>query len=335
MSDFAEDFDRVGVVHLGLGAFFRAFGLPQLQRMQAQLGGDHAMGWDVIGISLRSAGVRDRLAQNGFRYHAVEMDAERRSVEEITILKAVYFLEDERREVLNALLLPNLNMVTLTITEKGYCYSPALSGLDWEHPQIRQDLITPETPSSAPGLLVQALRHRRELGLNAFTCLSCDNLSENGRVLQTVVLEFAQKIDPDLAQWIKENARFPATMVDRIVPAVTAQDVEDIAALTRWPDPAPVLHEPFWQWVIEEDFADLPRPPLDRVGVEFTSSVRSFEEMKLRLLNATHSSLAYLGVLTGHKTVFDAIQNTTLAAFITRLWEHELRPSFTPPRAKI
>ena len=206
MSEFAEEFARVGVVHLGLGAFFRTFGLPQLQRMQAQLGGDHAMGWDVIGISLRSAGVRDLLAQNGFRYHAVEMDAARRLVEEITILKAVYFLEDERREVLNALLLPHLNMVTLTITEKGYCYSPALSGLDWEHPQIRQDLITPETPSSAPGLLVQALRHRRELGLNAFTCLSCDNLSENGRVLQTVVLEFAQKIDPDLAQWIKENA---------------------------------------------------------------------------------------------------------------------------------
>ena len=331
MSDLTKDFDRVGVVHLGLGAFFRAFGLPQLQRMQAQLGADHAIGWDVIGISLRSAGVRDLLAQNGFRYHAVEMDAARRLVEEITILKAVYFLEDERREVLNALLLPHLNMVTLTITEKGYCYSPALSGLDWEHPQIRQDLITPETPSSVPGLLVQALRHRRALGLNAFTCLSCDNLSENGRVLQTVVLEFAQKIDPDLAQWIKENVRFPATMVDRIVPAVTAQDVEDIAALTCWPDPAPVLHEPFWQWVIEEDFADLPRPPLELVGVEFTSSVRSFEEMKLRLLNATHSSIAYLCVLTGYETVFDAMQNTALAAFIKRLWEHELRPSFTPP----
>ncbi|MDB2598913.1 outer membrane lipoprotein-sorting protein [Paracoccaceae bacterium] len=120
MSDLTKDFDRVGVVHLGLGAFFRAFGLPQLQRMQAQLGADHAIGWDVIGISLRSAGVRDLLAQNGFRYHAVEMDAARRLVEEITILKAVYFLEDERREVLNALLLPHLNMVTLTITEKEY-----------------------------------------------------------------------------------------------------------------------------------------------------------------------------------------------------------------------
>ena len=168
MSDFAEDFDRVGVVHLRAGRVFSRLWAAATAKMQAQLGGDHAMGWDVIGISLRSAGVRDRLAQNGFRYHAVEMDAERRSVEEITILKAVYFLEDERREVLNALLLPHLNMVTLTITEKGYCYSPALSGLDWEHPQIRQDLITPETPSSAPGLLVQALRHRRELGLNAF-----------------------------------------------------------------------------------------------------------------------------------------------------------------------
>ena len=122
MSDLTKDFDRVGVVHLGLGAFFSAFGLPQLQRMQAQLGADHAIGWDVIGISLRSAGVRDLLAQNGFRYHAVEMDAARRLVEEITILKAVYFLEDERREVLNALMLPHLNMVTLTITEKGYCY---------------------------------------------------------------------------------------------------------------------------------------------------------------------------------------------------------------------
>ena len=121
MSDLTKDFDRVGVVHLGLGAFFRAFGLPQRQRMQAQLGADHASGWDVIGISLRSAGVRDLLAQNGFRYHAVEMDAARRLVEEITILKAVYFLEDERREVLNALLQNLATDLKWLVKEQLYC----------------------------------------------------------------------------------------------------------------------------------------------------------------------------------------------------------------------
>ncbi len=321
----------VGVVHLGVGAFFRAFGLPQLQQMKKKLSPNDVSGWDVVGVSFRSALVRDCLKQNSFRFHAVEVTADGYHLEEIDILRVVYFLQEQRAEVMRVLISPVLKMVTLTISEKGYCYSVETESVDLDHPQIQQDLVSPDVPSSAPGLLVLALKHRRELGLPAFACVSCDNLVENGKVLKKVILDLAQRTDPDLAHWINKNTPFPCTMVDRIVPAATPADIERVSKLTAWADPAPVFHEPFKQWIIEDCFGSLPRPPLEYAGVVFAKDVRCYEEMKLRLLNATHSAIAYTGQLLRKETVSEAVQDPKISGFIKILWEVELCPSLDQP----
>tara|TARA_B100000902_G_scaffold26355_1_gene31748 strand:+ start:130 stop:1572 length:1443 start_codon:yes stop_codon:yes gene_type:complete len=326
----------VGIVHLGIGAFFRAFGLPQLQQMKQQLSPDDISGWDVVGVSFRSTGVRDCLAKNNFRYNAVEISGKGRCLEEINILRTVYYLHEQRADVMRALLSTELKMVTLTVTEKGYCYAIDKESVNWEHPQIKQDLTSPDVPNSVPGLLILALKLRREMGLPSFACVSCDNLVGNGRILKKVVIDLAHYFDPDLANWIDNNTPFPCSMVDRIVPAITAEEIVRISKLATWEDPSPVIHEPFRQWIIEDCFGALPRPPLEATGVIYTKDVRPYEEMKLRLLNATHSAIAYLGQLLGKQTVFEAVQDPLLANFISYLWELELCPSLeNPPDIKL
>ena len=160
--------------------------------------------------------------------------------------------------------------------------------------------------------------------------LCCDNLPENGRVVRGVVLDLARLIDPALADWIAANGAFPSTMVDRIVPATTDADLDRLAALTGQRDEAPVMHEPFRQWVVEDDFCG-PRPALEQVGVQLVRDVTPYEHMKLRMLNGTHSALAYLGYLAGHETIADAMADPVFARFVKGLWETEIIPALTPP----
>ena len=174
------------------------------------------------------------------------------------------------------------------MTEKGYCHNPATGELALDHPDIAHDLRQ-ELPRSAPGFLVRALARRRADGVAPFTVLSCDNLPENGALVRKIVLDFAHLIDPSLAQWIAGNARFPATMVDRITPATTPNDIARVTAMTGLYDGAPVLHEPFRQWVIEDNFVEGVRPDFEAVGIEMVKDVTGFEQMKLRMLNGSHS----------------------------------------------
>ncbi len=188
------------------------------------------------------------------------------------------------------------------------------------------DLARPRVPGSVIGLLVEALRRRRDAGRPAFTALSCDNLPGNGGLLRAAVLSFADRVDAGLGDWIAEHARFPATMVDRITP-VTAR--EDIAKMDRtWGliDAWPIICEPYSQWVIEDDFAD-GRPNWEDVGVQFTADVALFERMKLRLLNASHLALASLGWLRGHRMVAEAMRDVRLERYIRALMEKELSPT--------
>ena len=317
----------IGIVHLGVGAFFRAFVLPQLQEMAQNFSANDFSGWGILGVSFRSAGVRNRLAKNNFCYHAVQISGSGYEIVEINTLSTVYFLQEQRAKVMQALISPELKMVTLTVSEKGYHYSANTQSINWNNLQIQKDLACPSMPNSVPGLLTLALKNRREMGLPPFACVSCDNLVANGRVLRKVVLDLARRIDPDLANWIDENTPFPCTMVDRIVPATKPEEVRKISKLTVWKDPAPVFHEPFRQWIIEDCFGSLSRPPLESVGVIFTKDVKPYEEMKLRLLNATHSAIAYLGQLLNKNTVFEAVQDPEIVDFIEYLWELELCPS--------
>ncbi len=315
-----------GIVHLGLGAFFRAHGAIYLAEAMAKSGGD----WGIVGVSLQSPGTRDRLKPQGWAYTALELAPEGEKPQVVTVLRDVLVAPENPQAVLDAMADPAVKIVTLTVTEKGYCHEPSTGRLNRAHPDIQHDLQSPQ-PRSAPGFLVRALAMRRERGLAPFTVLCCDNLPENGRVVRGVVLELAGLIDPALADWIATHGAFPATMVDRIVPATTAADLDRLEAMAGYRDESPVMHEPFRQWVIEDDFVDAARPDLGAVGAQLVGDVTPFEHMKLRMLNGTHSSLAYLGYLAGHETIADTVADPAFADFLRGLWRHEIIPALTPP----
>ncbi|MBP7000507.1 mannitol dehydrogenase family protein [Amaricoccus sp.] len=316
-----------GVVHLGLGAFFRAHGAIYLEEAMAASGGD----WGVTGVSLVRPDQRDRLAPQGCAYTAVELGPEGEAIRVVGVVREVLVAREDPEAVLARMADPATRIVTLTVTEKGYCHEPSTGALNRAHPDIVHDLAHPEAPRSAPGFLVRALGRRRGAGGRPFTVLCCDNLPENGRVVRGVVLELAGAVDPGLAGWIAAEGAFPSTMVDRIVPATREEDIERLAERTGVLDRAPVMHEPFRQWVVEDRFVDGDRPDLGAVGVELVGDVTPYEHMKLRMLNGTHSSLAYLGYLAGHETIAETVADPVFAGFVRGLWAGEIIPALTPP----
>ncbi|WP_408593661.1 mannitol dehydrogenase family protein [Paracoccus marcusii] len=317
--------EPAGIVHLGLGAFFRAHGAIYVEQAMAASGGD----WGIVGVSLQSPGTRDRLAPQGWAYTALQLGPEGETAQVVTVLRDVLVAPENPQAVLDAMTAPAVRIVSLTVTEKGYCHEPSTGRLNADHPDIRHDLDNP-LPRSAPGFLVRALQARRAAGIPPFTVLCCDNLPENGHVVRGVVLDLARLIDPDLAAWIEAQGAFPSTMVDRIVPATTPADLDRVETLTGRRDEAPVMHEPFRQWVVEDRFCN-GRPDLGTVGVQLVDDVTPFEHMKLRMLNGTHSSLAYLGYLAGHQTIADTMADPVMAQFVDRLWQSEIIPALTPP----
>ncbi|SFS42851.1 fructuronate reductase [Sulfitobacter marinus] len=315
-----------GIVHLGLGAFFRAFGCVYVADAMAASGGD----WGIIGVSLRSPDTRDALRPRGWRYQSVTLAPDSEMICDIDVLNDVLVAPDDPVAVLAAMADPAIKIVSLTVTEKGYCHNPSTGALNLDHPDIQHDLAHP-TPVSAPGFLVRALEMRRAADHMPFTVLTCDNLPENGKLVRGMVLQLAQEIDPRLAVWIEKNGRFPSTMVDRITPATTPADIDRIAARTGISDAGPVFHEPFSQWAIEDDFVDDARPDFAAAGAEMVADVSAHEDMKLRMLNGTHSALAYTGYLAGHETIADTIADPVFAQYARLLWS-EIMPSVEAPK---
>lgn len=309
-----------GIVHLGIGAFFRAHGAIYTQEAIAKAGGD----WGIIGVSLRSPAQRDLLAPQDCLYTAIERDTRETRATIVTALREVLVAPENPAAVLERMARSSTHLVTLTVTEKGYCHDPANGALNWDHPEIRHDLENTRAPKSAVGFIVEALRLRKERAIPPFTTITCDNLPKNGKLLRGLVCAFADRIDAELGHWIASSAAFPSCMVDRIVPATTDKDKDDAACLIGLADAAPVTHEPFRQWVIE-DFAG-ERPAWELCGVQFVADVAPYENMKLRLLNASHSALAYLGYLSGYETIADAIADPGLKSFVSRLWRDEIIP---------
>ncbi|MEL6807745.1 MAG: mannitol dehydrogenase family protein [Pseudomonadota bacterium] len=314
-----------GIVHLGLGAFFRAFGCVYVADAIAASGGD----WGIIGVSLRSPATRDALRAHDWSYASVTLTPDGEDIRAIDVLNDVLVAPENPEKVLVAMADPAIKIVSLTVTEKGYCHNPATGALNVAHPDIEADLRNP-LPVSAPGYLVRALQMRRMAGHAPFTVLSCDNLPDNGTLVRAVVLDLARRVDPDLADWIAQHGRFPSTMVDRITPATTQADIDRIAARTGTSGGAPVLHEPFAQWAIEDDFVSGARPDLGAAGAEMVADVSAHEQMKLRMLNGTHSALAYTGYLAGHETIAATVADPVFAAYVRRLWA-EIMPAVTPP----
>ncbi|MFT3975239.1 MAG: mannitol dehydrogenase family protein [Amaricoccus sp.] len=320
----------VGIVHLGLGAFFRAHGAIYVADAMRVSGGD----WGIVGVSLVRPDQRDRLAPQGFAYTALELGPEGETPRVVDVIDDMLVAREDPALVVARMADPAVRIVSLTVTEKGYCHDPATGRLNFGHPDIVHDLASPAAPRSAPGFLVAALARRRAAGTAPFTVLCCDNLPENGSTVRGVVLELAGASDPGLAAWIAAEAAFPCTMVDRIVPATKPEDIERVGRLTGRLDLSPVMHEPFRQWVVEEHFVGGARPDLGAVGVQLVRDVRGFEAMKLRMLNGTHSALAYLGYLAGHETIAATVADPVFAAFARRLWAAEIAPTLVPPEGE-
>ena len=224
--------------------------------------------------------------------------------------------------LIEALCDPGTRIVTLTITEKAYLRNAA-GGLDATHPDIVHDLANPGRPRTAHGFLTEALARRRAAGVASFTVLCCDNLPANGATLRKVMLDFAGLRDAELARHIADEVAFPSSMVDRIVPATTDGDRRRIAEALGLEDAWPVMTEPFCQWVVEDRFPT-GRPAWEKSGVTMVADVRPFEEMKLRLLNGSHSAIAYLGLLGGHATVAEAFADAAIRNFVERLWREAI-----------
>jgi fructuronate reductase len=317
-----------GVVHLGVGAFFRAHGAVYLSQLMKR----HPLNWGVVGVSLRRPDQRDKLKPQGFAYTALELSGDDAKPQTINVISDILVAPENPRAVIDAMSDRDISLVTLTITEKGYCLKSAAQGLDFEHEDIVHDQQALDRPKSAIGFLVAALAKRKNLGLRPFTVLSCDNLPENGKLTRKLVVEFAKNIDKDLARWIETEGKFPCSMVDRIVPATTDADLAKIENLLGVHDASPVVHEPFCQWVVEDDFVDGVRPALEDVGVQLVDDVAPYETMKLRCLNGTHSALAYLGYLAGHETISAAVSDDQIKRFVQYLWTAEIVPAIAAPK---
>jgi fructuronate reductase len=316
---------RTGMVHLGLGAFQRAH--QALYTEAALAGGD--LRWGILGVSLRGPKVADTLAAQDFLYSVTERHADTARTRVVGALTGALYAPAALPRVLAAIADPGVAIVTSTVTEKGYSQHPASGELDLDDADIRHDLAQPDAPRSTLGVLAAGLR-LRPAGA-PLTVVCCDNMAANGDTLRRLLAQYASQFDPGLARRIQNDIGFPNTMVDRIVPAATAASLDEAQArLGGVRDEAAIVCEPFTQWVLEDRFAG-PRPDWEAGGALFTADVRPWQAMKLRLLNGTHSAIAYLGQLRGLATVSDAMADPLLAAFARGVMTQDLLATVSVP----
>ncbi len=318
-----------GIVHLGFGNFHRAHMARYTHELMERRADSRNSG--IIGAGLLPADerMRDSLAPQDGLYTLVERSAAEERVSVIGSVVRVIYAGASSAELLDAINRPEIHIVSLTVTENGYCLNRATKQLDAGHALIRQDLADPARPHSAIGIIVEAYRRRMEAGQPAFTALSCDNIQHNGNVLHDAVLSLAGLRDPALASWIERHASFPNTMVDRITPVTSPDDVAALAARYGVADAWPVFCEAFTQWVIEDRFVQ-GRPAWEEVGAQFVADVAPYEFMKLRLLNGSHLAVAGLGRLAGYVYVAEAMADPLLSRYMAALMDRETGPTLAP-----
>jgi fructuronate reductase len=315
-----------GIVHLGIGAFHRAHMAAYVDSL-LKTNPD----WAIIGASLRRPDTRDALAPQDFLYTLAIRDASGTTARIIGSIRDVIDANTDRQKLIELMASPTIRIVSLTVTEKGYCYAPATGELDEAHPDIVHDLAHPDAPISAPGIIAAALKLRHERGLIPFTVMSCDNLPSNGRTAGRIVKRYAELLgDTNYTNYV-HSVQFPSTMIDRIVPATTDADREIVKEIIGLDDAWPIMTEPFTQWVIEDRFP-AGRPPFELAGAQLVDDVEPFELMKLRMLNGSHSTMAYLGYLSGHQYVSEAIADPAIYKLIHGLMTDEVIPTLPMSR---
>jgi fructuronate reductase len=316
---------RIGMAHIGVGAFHRCH--------QAEFTDDALEAkfdrWGVVGINIYPPRLNETLGRQNGIYTRLLRDGDAVEARVIGCLAAVVDAQGDGDAAVSVLEAPGVDVVTITATEKGYCHQPATGEIDAAHPDIVHDLTHPDRPRSLPGLIVRALERRRESHRQPITFVSCDNIPSNGVILERVVRAVAERRGTDLVRWIRQNVAFPSTMVDRIVPATAPEDIAFVEQSYGYRDSAVVVGEPFRQWVIEDRFAGR-TPPWALSGATFVDDVAPFELIKMRVLNAAQTSLAYLGLIAGHEHTCDDMTDPVLTTIVRRMLIEETLPTLPP-----
>lgn len=322
-----------GIVHIGLGNFHRAHQSWYLHRLMQQ---GEAMNWGIIGAGVRAgdAAQRDRLAAQDYMTTLIELDPKGRSAEIVGSMIGFVPVEEANGALIAQMADPAIRIVALTVTESGYYIDPVSKAFDGDHADLIHDARHPDTPKTAFGAIIAALKMRRDTKAGPFTCQSCDNLQGNGAILRQTVVSLARMSDPDLADWIDTHCTFPNSMVDCIVPATGPKELALVKTFGI-ADDAPVTHENFRQWVIEDDFC-AGRPDWDKVGATFTDDVHAFEAMKIRILNGGHQLIANAGEVLSVEFISDCMDHTLIGDYFRKVAKTEIAhqvhavPGMTP-----
>lgn len=313
-----------GIVHMSVGGFHRAHQAVYVDEALELNGGD----WMICGVGLMpqdDTHVATLTAQDTL-YTVLERSPENDSAYVVGSMKECLHAPSDPAAVLAKLADPSTKIVSLTITEKGYCYDEN-GDLSANHPAVQKDLQNPDAPQTAMGYLLRSLRMRHDAGTGAYTIMCCDNLPGNGDLTKKILLQYAKLADAELTSWIEDNVTFPNAMVDRITPVTTPEIVERLRSNFGVEDGWPVICEDFRQWVLEDKFVDGARPALEDVGVQLVEDVEPYEKMKVRLLNGSHSALSYLSYLMGYRNVDEAMADKDIKAFVRAYMDHDITPT--------
>ncbi|MBP5954759.1 mannitol dehydrogenase family protein [Pseudomonas anatoliensis] len=320
---------RQGIAHIGVGGFHRAH---QAYYTDALMNTGEALDWAICGVGLRAEDrrARDDLKEQDYLFTLFELgDSDDTEVRVIGAIRDMLLAEDGAQALIDKLADPQIRIVSLTITEGGYCIDDSNGEFMAHLPQIQHDLAHPGAPITVFGFLCAALEKRRGAGTPAFTIMSCDNLPHNGAVTRKALLAFATLRNTGLRDWIEQNVSFPNAMVDRITPMTSTAHRLQLADKHAVDDAWPVVCEPFVQWVLEDKFVN-GRPAWEKVGVQFTDDVSPYEEMKIKLLNGSHLALTYLGFLKGYRFVHETMNDPLFVRYMRAYMDLDVTPQLAP-----
>ncbi|ROV90389.1 hypothetical protein VPNG_10034 [Cytospora leucostoma] len=321
---------KEGIVHIGVGGFHRAHLAVYVDNLLGQ-NVEGARDWAIAGVGLKpfDKGMRDALIPQDGLYTVIERSASGSAARVIGSINSFLYAPDDVEAVIAKMAHPDTRIVSMTITESGYYYNENAHKLEVEDPDIVADLASDlKEPVTTFGYLFAALARRHAAGLKPFTVLSCDNMQKNGTISRNMLLSFARLRDPKIADWIEKEGAFPNSMVDRITPRTSDSDKVDLAEKFGIEDDWPVVTEPFMQWVVEDTFAN-GRPAFEKVGVQVVESVHEVEKFechKLRLLNASHTSMAYIAYLAGFEYVHNVIEDPRFNKYLYNMMHDEVKP---------
>jgi mannitol 2-dehydrogenase len=321
-----------GILHVGVGNFFRAHLASYLDELFSEDQESNAA-WGIVGAGVTNGSYSKRketLESQDMLYSLVERDGAGSKARVVGSLIDLLPFDSKFKPIQEKMQDPEIKIVSTCITEGGYFLEPSSGRLDVDHPSIQHDLANPDEPETVIGLIVQALKRRRDADITPFTVLCCDNIPHNGDATKTVVCGLAKLQDEELGKWMEKNVCFPNSMVDRITPKTGEKEIAFLKEKYGYEDADPVFCEPFTQWVVEDNFVNGDRPPLEKVGVQFVEDVTPYELAKLRVLNGGHASLCYPAALLGIQYVHEAMEHPVIGPFLDTLERTDIVPGVAP-----